>query len=304
MGTRQKRAMQDFIRVAYSGDHEQVERPYRVAMGAKAALWGGITLIALGLLIAAWQLFIVGPESGQAQAGAKAGTSHAQSLRTGVAAASAQASARSPAPASGAGSGEAGPASSAGSGSAGGPASAGGATASASGGSAAGGDSAAGSGQIVVDVDGAVAHPGLYKLPPGSRVQAALAAAGGLSPQADAHRINRAAKLHDGQKLYVLSQGESAPPLAASNGQGCEGQSCTSADGADAGSDAEGQGLVNINTANATQLTQLPGVGPAIAQKIIDYRTANGPFTSVDDLTKVPGIGAAKLAQIKSHARI
>ncbi len=282
--------MQDFIRVAYSGDHEQVERPYRVAMGAKAALWGGITLIALGLLVAAWQLFIAGPESGRAQAGAKAGTSHAQSLSTGVAAASAQASARSPASRSGGG--------------VAGPASSGGATASASGGSAAGGDGAAGSGQIVVDVDGAVAHPGLYKLPPGSRVQAALAAAGGLSPQADAHRINRAAKLHDGQKLYVLSQGESAPPLAASNGQGCEGQSCTSADGADAGSDAEGQGLVNINTANATQLTQLPGVGPAIAQKIIDYRTANGPFTSVDDLTKVPGIGAAKLAQIKSHARI
>lgn len=282
--------MQDFIRVAYSGDHEQVERPYRVAMGAKAALWGGITLIMLGLLIAAWQLFIAGPESGQAQAGAKAGTSHAQSLRTGVAAASAQASARSPASRSGGG--------------VAGPASAGGATASASGGSAAGGDGAAGSGQIVVDVDGAVAHPGLYKLPPGSRVQAALAAAGGLSPQADAHRINRAAKLHDGQKLYVLSQGESAPPLAASNGQGCEGQACTSADGADAGSDAEGQGLVNINTANATQLTQLPGIGPAIAQKIIDYRTANGPFTSVDDLTKVPGIGAAKLAQIKSHARV
>ena len=282
--------MQDFIRVAYSGDHEQVERPYRVAMGAKAALWGGITLIALGLLVAAWQLFIAGPESGRAQAGAKAGTSHAQSLSTGVAAASAQASARSPASRSGGG--------------VAGPASSGGATASASGGSAAGGDGAAGSGQIVVDVDGAVAHPGLYKLPPGSRVQAALAAAGGLSPQADAHRINRAAKLHDGQKLYVLSQGESAPPLAASNGQGCEGQSCTSADGADAGSDTEGQGLVNINTANATQLTQLPGIGPAIAQKIIDYRTANGPFTSVDDLTKVPGIGAAKLAQIKSHARV
>ena len=282
--------MQDFIRVAYSGDHEQVERPYRVAMGAKAALWGGITLITLGLLIAAWQLFIVGPESGQAQAGAKAGTSHAQRLRTGVAAASAQASARSPASRSGGG--------------VAGPASSGGATASVSGGSAAGGDGAAGSGQIVVDVDGAVAHPGLYKLPPGSRVQAALAAAGGLSPQADAHRINRAAKLHDGQKLYVLSQGESAPPQAASGGQSCEGQSCTSADGADAGSDAEGQGLVNINTANATQLTQLPGIGPAIAQKIIDYRTANGPFTSVDDLTKVPGIGAAKLAQIKSHARV
>lgn len=282
--------MQDFIRVAYSGDHEQVERPYRVAMGAKAALWGGITLITLGLLIAAWQLFIVGPESGQAQAGAKAGTSHAQSLRTGVAAASAQASARSPASRSGGG--------------VAGPASSGGATASASGGSAAGGDGAAGSGQIVVDVDGAVTHPGLYKLPPGSRVQAALAAAGGLSPQADAHRINRAAKLHDGQKLYVLSQGESAPPQAASGGQSCEGQSCTSADGADAGSDTEGQGLVNINTANATQLTQLPGIGPAIAQKIIDYRTANGPFTSVDDLTKVPGIGAAKLAQIKSHARV
>lgn len=268
--------MQDFIRVAYSGDHEQVKRPYRVAMGAKAALWGGITLIALGLLIAAWQLFITSPEPSRAQTGAKTATSHAQSLGTArsASAASAQASARSPAPASGTGSGEAGPASS------------------------------AGSGQIVVDVDGAVAHPGLYKLPPGSRVQAALAAAGGLSPQADAHRINRAAKLHDGQKLYVLSQGESAPPLAASNGQGCEGQSCTSADGADAGSDTEGQGLVNINTANATQLTQLPGIGPAIAQKIIDYRTANGPFTSVDDLTKVPGIGAAKLAQIKSHARV
>ena len=282
--------MQDFIRVAYSGDHEQVERPYRVAMGAKAALWGGITLIALGLLIAAWQLFIISPEPNRAQTGAKTATTRAQSLGTAksaAVAASAQASARSPAP--GPGGGGAGLASSAG------PASSGGATS--------GGD-AASSGQIVVDVDGAVAHPGLYKLPPDSRVQAALAAAGGLSPQADVHRINRAAKLHDGQKLYVLSQGESTPPLAASSGQGCEGQACTSAEGGVAGSDTEGQGLVNINTANATQLTQLPGVGPAIAQKIIDYRTANGPFTSVDDLTKVPGIGAAKLAQIKSHARV
>lgn len=292
MGTRQKRAMQDFIRVAYSGDHEQVERPYRVAMGAKAALWGGITLIALGLLIAAWQLFITGPEPSRAQTGAKTATTRAQSLgmaKSAAVAASAQASARSPAPASGVGNGGAGLASSAG------PASSGGATS--------GGD-AASSGQIVVDVDGAVAHPGLYKLPPDSRVQAALAAAGGLSPQADVHRINRAAKLHDGQKLYVLSQGESGPPQAASGGQSCEGQACTSADGGVAGSDAEGQGLVNINTANAAQLTQLPGVGPAIAQKIIDYRTANGSFTSVDDLTKVPGIGAAKLAQIKSHARV
>ena len=290
MGTRQKRAMQDFIRVAYSGDHEQVERPYRVAMGAKAALWGGITLIALGLLIAAWQLFIISPEPNRAQTGAKTATTRAQSLGTAksaAVAASAQASARSPAP--GPGGGGAGLASSAG------PASSGGATS--------GGD-AASSGQIVVDVDGAVAHPGLYKLPPDSRVQAALAAAGGLSPQADVNRINRAAKLHDGQKLYVLSQGESGPPQAASGGQSCEGQSCTSAEGGVAGSDTEGQGLVNINTANATQLTQLPGVGPAIAQKIIDYRTANGPFTSVDDLTKVPGIGAAKLAQIKSHARV
>lgn len=278
--------MQDFIRVAYSGDHEQVERPYRVAMGAKAALWGGITLIALGLLIAAWQLFITSPEPSRAQTGAKAATTRAQSLgmvKSAAVAASAQASARSPAPASGVGNGGAGPAS--------------------SGGATSGGDTA-GSGQIVVDVDGAVAHPGLYKLPADSRVQAALAAAGGLSPQADVHRINRAAKLHDGQKLYVLSQGESTPPLAASSGQGCEGQACTSTEGGVAGSDPEGQGLVNINTANATQLTQLPGVGPAIAQKIIDYRTANGPFTSVDDLTKVPGIGAAKLAQIKSHARV
>lgn len=284
--------MQDFIRVAYSGDHEQVERPYRVAMGAKAALWGGITLIALGLLIAAWQLFITSPEPSRAQTGTKTATTRAQSLgmaKSAAVAASAQASARSPAPASGVGNGGAGLASSAG------PASSGGATS--------GGDTA-GSGQIVVDVDGAVAHPGLYKLPPDSRVQAALAAAGGLSPQADAHRINRAAKLHDGQKLYVLSQGESTPPLAASSGQGCEGQACTSAEGGLSGSDPEGQGLVNINTANAAQLTQLPGVGPAIAQKIIDYRTANGPFTSVDDLTKVPGIGAAKLAQIKSHARV
>ena len=274
--------MQDFIRVAYSGDHEQVERPYRVAMGAKAALWGGITLIVLGLLIAAWQLFITSPEPSRAQTGAKTATSHAQGLGTArsASAASAQASARSPAP---------------------GP---GGVTSPTSSGGATSGGDTAGSGQIVVDVDGAVAHPGLYKLPPDSRVQAALAAAGGLSPQADAHRINRAAKLHDGQKLYVLSQGESAPPLAASSGQGCEGQACTSAEGGVAGSDTEGQVLVNITTANATQLTQLPGVGPAIAQKIIDYRTANGPFTSVDDLTKVPGIGAAKLAQIKSHARV
>lgn len=101
--------MQDFIRVAYSGDHEQVERPYRVAMGAKAALWGGITLIALGLLIAAWQLFITSPEPSRAQTGAKTATTRAQSLGTAksaAVAASAQASARSPAPASGVGNGE------------------------------------------------------------------------------------------------------------------------------------------------------------------------------------------------------
>lgn len=97
--------MQDFIRVAYSGDHEQVERPYRVAMGAKAALWGGITLIALGLLIAAWQLFITSSEPSRAQTGAKTATSHAQSLGTArsASAASAQASARSPALGPGAG---------------------------------------------------------------------------------------------------------------------------------------------------------------------------------------------------------
>lgn len=132
---------------------------------------------------------------------------------------------------------------------------------------------------LYVHVSGAVVAPGLYVLDDGARVVDAVSAAGGFAESADTAGVNLARVLTDGEQLYVPAVGESAPAGPAVP-------------------DVAG-GKVNINTADATQLDALPGVGPAIAQRIIEWRDANGRFTSVDDLLAVSGIGDRMLESLR-----
>ena len=143
--------------------------------------------------------------------------------------------------------------------------------------------------EVYVDVDGAVASPGVYRLKEGARVSQAIDAAGGLTTEADVTGLNRASKVADGQKIYVPTVGEQQAAAVTSGAD--SGASPTSGAGASSG-------LVNINTASAAELQTLSGIGPSMAQSIIDERTQNGAFASVDDLMRVSGIGEKKLAKI------
>lgn len=144
--------------------------------------------------------------------------------------------------------------------------------------------------EVYVDVDGAVVRPGVYRLKEGARVSQALDAAGGLTVEADVTGLNRASKITDGQKIYVPTVGEQQAAAAVG---GAESSAATTPS---AGSSS---GLVNINTASSAELQTLSGIGPSMAQSIIDDRSKNGPFASVDDLMRVSGIGEKKLAKIK-----
>lgn len=144
--------------------------------------------------------------------------------------------------------------------------------------------------EAYVDVDGAVVRPGVYRLKDGARVSQAIDAAGGLTVEADVTGLNRASKIADGQKIYVPTVGEQQAAAAVG---GAESSAATTPG---AGSSS---GLVNINTASAAELQTLSGIGPSMAQSIIDDRSKNGPFASVDDLMRVSGIGEKKLAKIK-----
>jgi competence protein ComEA len=143
--------------------------------------------------------------------------------------------------------------------------------------------------EVVVHVAGAVAVPGVQRLPTGARVVDAVDAAGGALPDADLARINLAAPLTDGQQIYVLRQGEVPPLVPAGPAGGAAGTPGTAAGGE----------LVDINRATADQLDELPGVGPATAEAIISHRDQNGPFASVDELIDVRGIGESKLDQLR-----
>jgi len=154
--------------------------------------------------------------------------------------------------------------------------------------------------ELVVHVAGAVTKPGVQRLPSGSRVIDAVDAAGGSAPDADPSRINLAAPLEDGQQVYVPRLGELGGGVGAVPGGGAAGGSSGAGGTGGAGDGA----VVDLNTADLDQLDGLPGVGPAIAQAIIDHRDQNGPFTSVDELLEVRGIGEAKLADLRDKVTV
>lgn len=137
---------------------------------------------------------------------------------------------------------------------------------------------------IVVYISGAVVHVDAYELPPDARVKDLILAAGGLAPDADAGRINLAARVQDEQHIHVPRVGEAVAPAMEPAGGGTTGAA---------------SGQVNINTASAAELEDLPGIGQTLAGRIVTYRTAEGPFAAVDDLRKVPGIGASLLENLR-----
>ncbi|MDR2373421.1 MAG: helix-hairpin-helix domain-containing protein [Bifidobacteriaceae bacterium] len=159
-----------------------------------------------------------------------------------------------------------------------------------------GGGLGEGADKLLVHVAGAVASPGVVELVAGARVFEALAAAGGATADADLSVLNLAARVADGERIFVPRPGETPPPVIGSTGGA--GSSAGSGDG-DAGAGAAGatvDGKVDVNHANAEALTALPGIGPVLAQRIVDFRTANGPFGQLSDLAEVTGIGPKILA--------
>jgi competence protein ComEA len=158
----------------------------------------------------------------------------------------------------------------------------------AAGASSAGGTAAA---QIVVDVSGKVREPGIHRLPAGSRVADALRAAGGVRPGTNTDGLNRARFLVDGEQVIVGS------PVAVS------GTAPGAGSGGAAVAGAAPAGPVSLNTATVEQLDTLPGVGPVLAQHIIDYRTRHGGFRSVDELREVNGIGDRRFADLRNLVR-
>ncbi|WAU79717.1 ComEA family DNA-binding protein [Streptomyces sp. Qhu-G9] len=146
---------------------------------------------------------------------------------------------------------------------------------------------------IVVDVSGKVREPGIHRLPAGSRVEDALKAAGGVRPGTDTEGLNRARFLVDGEQVVVGAPATVAGPGAAGTAGGTGG---TAAGGA-------ASAPVALNTATLEQLDTLPGVGPVLAQHIVDYRTQHGGFRSVDELREVNGIGDRRFADLQNLVR-
>ena len=149
------------------------------------------------------------------------------------------------------------------------------------------------SGTIYVDIGGAVKQPMLAELPSGSRVEDAIVAAGGLTDKADLTSINRAEFLEDGEKIYIPEYADELNQNYVNGYVGTDGLS------SNAVNSTGSTGKININTADSAQLQELNGVGPSTAQKIIDYRTSNGRFQSIEDIKNVSGIGDKTFENLK-----
>ncbi|MBI2333749.1 MAG: ComEA family DNA-binding protein [Chloroflexi bacterium] len=146
---------------------------------------------------------------------------------------------------------------------------------------------------IAVHVIGAVPRPGLYEFAEGARVQDAIDAAGGLLASASVDSINLAALLEDGQQLSIPYKSGAEPANSSDD------TSLILPGATEEPSSQNSQELININTASLEELDSLPGIGPTIAQRIIDYRDENGPFQTIEDLMNVSGIGPSTFDQIK-----
>lgn len=142
---------------------------------------------------------------------------------------------------------------------------------------------------LYVHVHGAVVSPGLYRLDADARVVDAIASAGGFTDSADRAGVNLARPVADGEQLFVPEPGQEPPA-------GADGGSETTA--------PEGEGTVDLNTADAAALDTLPRVGPALAERIIAWREENGRFTSVEDLLAVSGIGEKMLEALRDRVRV
>ena len=138
---------------------------------------------------------------------------------------------------------------------------------------------------LMVDVAGAVVNPGVYSLPLNARVVEAIKAAGGLKKGADTSDINQARILKDGEQIYVY-------PSAPSGNGGISRPAIRK------------NGPIMINRATVKDFESLDGIGPVLANRIVAFRKTNGPFTAVEDLLKVPGIGQSKFAQFKEKLRV
>lgn len=153
---------------------------------------------------------------------------------------------------------------------------------------------------LLVHVVGQVRHTGVVRLRPGARVLDAVEAAGGLLPTADTNGLNLARPVADGEQILVPKPGQNIP-AGALGGTGAGAGGGATGQGAGAGS---GGGLVDLNTADLSTLESLPGVGPVLAQRIMDWRTEHGRFSSVDEIGEVSGIGDKLLAQIGPKVRV
>ena len=148
---------------------------------------------------------------------------------------------------------------------------------------------------IAVHVIGAVPRPGLYEFAEGARIQDAIDAAGGLLASASVDTINLAALLEDGQQLDIPYKAGEEPTTSNSN----DDTSLELPGATEESSAGSSQDLININTASVEELDSLPGIGPTIAQRIIDYRDENGPFQTIEDILNVSGVGPSTFDQIK-----